>query len=141
MKSIRPLTLGFFGILIALFSLSFIPAQQTSGTQETIWTAQTITTTATSRTVACAQGAGQIGRKTLAVHSGSGSDGIVTVTAQLKDISGAPDITSAYLAVNAVAAGAAGSDTVTPSEAGGALCNVSAVGATTASITVTLRRE
>lgn len=116
------------------------PTQQDPGQQTALFTGSTITTTAQAATVACPQGSGSVGRKTLAADNETGG-GAVTVTVELRDYQARPNITSGYLAVNNLAAGSASSDTATPSEAGGAYCRVSAFSASTSTITVTLRRE
>jgi hypothetical protein len=132
------------GLLIAGFSLastghSVIPTAQDPGQQTALFTGATITTTTQAATVACPQGAGSIGRKTLAVHNAGA--GAVTVTVELRDYQSGPNVTSGYLAVNGLATGLASTDVATPAEAGGAFCRVSAVSASTSTITVTLRRE
>lgn len=130
------------GLLLAglgLLPATLTPSHQDPGQQTALWTATTITTTATAQTVACPQGSGSVGRKTLAVHN-TGADA-VTVTIELRDYSIGPNVTSGYLAVNGVAQNAASSDTATPSEAGGAFCRASAVSVGTSVITATLRRE
>lgn len=125
------------GLLIAGFG--FIPRQQDPGQQTALWTAATITTTTQTAVVACAQGAGSIGRKTLAVHNAGA--GVVTVTVELRDDQATPNFTSGYLAVNSLASGSTANDVATPAEAGGRYCQASAVSASTSTITVTLRRE
>jgi hypothetical protein len=141
---IKLLTPGFLASLVLVGSWFFIPTAQDPGTQGTIFTGATITTTAQTAVVACGQGSGAIGRKTLVVWSGpvaTATGGLVTVTAELRDSQTSPNFTSGYLAVNAVATNTATSDTALPTEAGGAFCRVSAVSASTSTITVTLRRE
>ena len=135
-QSFAPLLLAFAG-LITLFA--FIPAQQDTGQQTALFTGATITTTTQTAVVACGQGAGAIGRKTLAVDNAGA--GVVTVTVELRDAQATPNFTSGYLAVNGLASGSAGSDTATPSEAGGRYCQASATSASTSTITATLRRE
>lgn len=130
----------FFSVSIGVLAFAFIPTQQDAGQQATIWASQTVTTTATTSVVKCDQGDGAIGRKTLAVHNASGG-GVVTVTGELRTGSGEPNFTSGYLAVGALAAGSLGSDTALPTEAGGRWCQISAVSASTSTITATLRRE
>lgn len=125
------------GLLLAGWGL--LPTSQDPGQQTALWTSTTITTTATAQTVACPQGSGSVGRKTLAVHN-TGADA-VTVTVELRSTSTGPNITSGYLAVNNLAQNTASSDTATPAEAGGAFCRVSAVSIGTSVITATLRRE
>jgi len=137
-KNAAPLLLAFAGLL-AIFA--FIPSQQDAGQQTAIWTGATITTTTQTQVVACGQGAGAIGRKTLAVHNGSAGAGAVTVTAELRDGLTTPNFTSGYLAVNGVATDTLSSDTVDATAAAGRFCQVSAVSASTSTITATLRRE
>jgi hypothetical protein len=125
------------GLLIAGFTL--LPTAQDPGQQTALFTGAVVTTTTQAATVACPQGAGSIGRKTLAVHNAGA--GAVTVTIELRDYQAGPNITSGYLAVSNLASGLASTDVATPAEAGGAFCRVSAVSASTSTITVTLRRE
>lgn len=132
-------SIGFIASLFLVVSMAFIPTQQDAGLQATILTGATVNATPQAVTVACNQGAGHIGRKTLVVHNGSGA--AVTVTAELRDDQNNPNFTSGYLAVNNLAAASASSDTSTPSEAGGRFCRVTAVSASSSVITVTLRRE
>lgn len=129
------------GLLLAGLGLlpPTAPSHQDPGQQTALWTATTITTTAQAQTIACPQGSGSVGRKTLAVHN-TGADA-ATVTIELRDYSTGPNITTGYLAVSSLAQDAAASDTATPSEAGGAFCRVSAVSVGTSVITATLRRE
>jgi hypothetical protein len=144
-KMLKPLKLFFSGFLASAFlivSLAFIPTNQDAGLQAALWTGATITTTAQSVTTACNQGSGHIGRKTLVVWNGPvASGGRVTVTAELRDDQNSPNFTSGYLAVGNVATNTASSDTALPTEAGGRFCQVTAVSASTSTITVTLRRE
>lgn len=131
------------GLLLA--GLGLLPATapdlQDPGQQTALWTATTITTTATAQTVACSQGSGSVGRKTLAVWNGPDSTGTVTVTVELRDTLTSPNYTSGYLAASGVATNTASSDTATPAEPGGAYCRVSAISSITSVVTVTLRRE
>lgn len=139
LTQLKLFTGGFFASLFLVMSLAFIPVQQDAGLQATVFNAVTVNATPQAVTVACNQGTGQVGRKTLVVHNGSG--GAVTVTAELRDDQLNPNFTSGYLAVNNLAAASASSDTSTPSEAGGRFCRVTAVSASSSVITVTLRRE
>lgn len=131
------------GLLLAGLGLlpPATPTQQDPGQQTALWTGATvITTTTAAQTVACPQGSGSIGRKTLAVDNETGG-GAVTVTVELRDYAASPNITSGYLAVNNLAAAAASSDTATPAEPGGAYCRATVESASTSVVTVTLRRE
>ncbi len=135
------------GILFGLFILGLLsgriaaaPLPQDPGQQSDIFTGATITTTTQTSVTPCGQGNGSIGRKTLSVINESGGD-IITVTAELRVTTVVSNHTSGHLAVNALAAGSASSDTITPDEAAGRYCQVSAVSAGTSTITVTLRRE
>lgn len=130
-----------FATLVALSLAAFVPMVQDPGQQSDIFSGSTITTTAQTSVTPCGQGSGAIGRKTLSVINSGSSDGIITVTAELRVTTAVSNHTSGYLAVNALAAGSASSDTATPSEAAGRFCQVSAVSASTSTITVTLRRE
>jgi len=138
MQLAKPLFFGLAAVLAALLAL--VPARQDPGTQADVFTGATITTTAQTSVVACGQGDGAIGRKTLVVNNETGG-GAVTVTAELRDRAAGSDFTSGYLAVNGLAAGSLSSDTSTPDEAAGRFCNVSAVSASTSTITVSLRKE
>jgi hypothetical protein len=133
---------GFFASLALVATFAFIPTQQDPGVQAAVFTGATITTTAQSAVIACNQGSGHVGRKTLVVWNGPvPTGGVVTVTAELRDAADSPNFTSGYLAVGAVATNTASSDTALPTEAGGRFCRVTAVSASTSTITVTLRRE
>lgn len=142
-----PATLATCGILFGLFILGLFsgriaaaPLPQDPGQQSDIFTGAVVTTTAQTSVTPCSQGSGAIGRKTLSVINESGGD-IITVTAELRATTVVSNHTSGHLAVNALAAGSASSDTTTPDEAAGRYCQVSAVSAGTSTITVTLRRE
>lgn len=135
-------------VLFAVFFLALIadrisaaPLPQDPGQQVDVFSGSTITTTAQTATTSCGQGSGSVGRKTLSVINSSGSDGTITVTAELRATSAVSNHTSGHLAINALAAGSASSDTTTPDEAAGRFCQISAVSASTSTITVTLRRE
>lgn len=134
---------GSIGIAAALgiFAGVAIPLNQDSGRQSTLWESDVITTTAQTTVVACGQGVGSIGRKTLVVWNSPGSDGVITVTGELRDARLAPNFTSGHLAVNGLATDTLSSDTVTATAAGGRFCQFSATSASTSTITVTLRRE
>lgn len=126
--------------LVILAALSaFLPSQSTE--QTALWTAATVNATPQTQLVACGQGAGDIGRKTLAVWNSPNSSGTITVTGELRDATGWPNYTSGYLAVNGVTVGSGGSDTALPSEAAGRYCYFTAVATTTTVITAVLRRE
>ena len=135
-QTFAPLLLAFAGLL-SLFT--FIPTAQDPGQQTALFTGATITTTTQAAVVACSQGAGAIGRKTLAVHNAGA--GAVTVTVEMRDDQTTPNFTSGYLAVNNLASGGTANDVATPSEAGGRYCQASATSASTSTITATLRRE
>lgn len=142
LTQLKLLSTGFFASLALLATFAFIPTQQDPGLQAAVFTGATITTTAQSAVVACGQGSGAIGRKTLVVWNAPITNGgTVTVTAELRDEATSPNFTSGYLVVNGVATNTATSDTALPTEAGGRFCRVSAVSASTSTITVTLRRE
>lgn len=140
-KALTPIALSFIGLLAAVTLLAFIPTEQDPGIQANIWAGETITTTAKTSTVACHQGAGSIGRKTLIVHNGADATNSVTVTAELRDDLTTPNYTSGYLAVTGLATNTASSDTAVATDAAGRYCYVSAVATGTAIITVSLRRE
>lgn len=131
--------------LASVVAFNFIanaaPLPQDPGQQVDVFSGATITTTAQTATTACGQGSGSVGRKTLSVINSSGSDGAITVTAELRATSAVSNHTSGYLAVNGLAVASASSDTTTPDEAAGRFCQISAVSASTSTITVTLRRE
>lgn len=140
MKSLLPpIFFSITALAVVFGTIASVPVQQDSGVQAAIWTAAVVTTTAKTSTVACGQGTGSIGRKTLSVHN-AGS-GAVTVTVELRTSQNPPDVTSGYLAVNGLASGGATSATTSTTSAGGAFCYVSAVSASTSIITATLRRE
>jgi hypothetical protein len=126
-------------LLITGFTL--LPTAQDPGQQTALFTSAVITTTAQTSVFPCGQGAGSIGRKTLAVWNDVDSDGEITVTVELRDTQAGENFTTGYLAVGGLADGLLSSDVATPAEAGGAFCQVSAVSASTSTITVTLRRE
>lgn len=135
------------GILFGLFILGLLsgriaaaPLPQDPGQQSDIFAETVVTTTAQTSVTPCGQGGGAIGRKTLSVINESGG-GAITVTAELRATQTVSNHTSAYLAINGLAAGSASSDTTTPDEPAGRYCQVSAVSAGTSTITVTLRRE
>lgn len=132
-----------FGLALLLAAFIYPVTQQATGdpgVQGDVFAGATITTTAQTAVVACGQGAGQIGRKTLVVENQTGG-GIVTATGELRTSAAAPNFTSGYLAVNAVAAGATSSATVAPTAAGGRFCRISITSASTSVVTITLRRE
>lgn len=137
-----PVFLALAGLTFVFFTFNppHIPNAQDPGTQAAIFTNATVTTTVQSSVVACGQGAGSVGRKTLAVDNETGG-GVITVTAELRDRSVGSNFTSGYLAVNSLAAGSLSSATVDNTAAAGRFCQVSAVSASTSTITVTLRRE
>lgn len=137
----RPAAAALFAITGLLAVLGFLPSAQSGdpGIQADLWTGATITTTTQAQTVACGQGAGMIGRKTLAVHNGGA--GAVTITVELRDRADGPNVTSSYLAVNNLSSGSANSATAAATAAGGRFCRVSAVSASTSTLTATLRRE
>jgi hypothetical protein len=134
-------------LLIFLATMLFIllagaaPLPQDPGQQVDVFSGSTITTTAQTATTACGQGSGSVGRKTLSVINDAGSDGAITVTAELRATSAVSNHTSGHMAVNGLAAASASSDTTTPDEAAGRFCQISAVSASTSTITVTMRRE
>ena len=141
-KNTFPLFLALAGLILAFaYPALSIPDQQDAGQQTAIFTGVTVSATPTTTVVACGQGSGAIGRKTLAVHNGPAGTGAVTVTAELRDDQSTPNFTSGYLAVNNVATNTASSDTSTPSEPGGRYCQISAFALVTGVVTVTLRRE
>lgn len=127
--------------MLTVTLLALAPVAQDPGQQVNLFTAEVITTTAQTAVTPCGQGAGSIGRKTLSVVNDVDSDGAITVTAELRNTTDTENVTSGYLAVNGLAADSASSDTTTPDEAAGRFCQVSAVSASTSTITVTLRRE
>lgn len=138
-KPAAALMFAFTGLVAVL---GFLPPAQSSGDlgiQAELWTGATVTTTTQAQTVACGQGAGMIGRKTLAVHNGG--SGAVTVTVELRDRADGPNVTASYLAVNNLSSGSATSATVAPTAAGGRFCRVSAVSASSSVFTASLRRE
>lgn len=131
------------GLLILAGTMAFMPANQGGdpGQQADLWTGATITTTAQSQVVACGQGEGAIGRKTLVVHNGASSDGAVTVTVELRDRQAGPDFTSGFMALNGVATDTISYTTVAATGDAGRFCQVSAVSESTSTLTATLRRE
>lgn len=133
----------FFAIGALASILAFLPPAQTGdpGVQADVFAGATITTTAQTAVVACGQGSGAIGRKTVIVQNASTSTGAVTVTAELRADSTRPNYTSGYLAVNNVATNTLSSATVAPTAAAGRFCQISAISASTSTVTVTLRRE
>lgn len=138
-KFTSPLLFGL-ALLLAAFIYPVTQSTGDPGVQGDVFTGATITTTAQTAVVACSQGAGSVGRKTLVVENQTGG-GIVTATGELRTSAAAPNFTSGYLAVNAVAAGAASSATVAPTAAGGRFCRISITSASTSVVTITLRRE
>lgn len=140
--SFQKLTGSILLSAIFLFGLfAFIPARQDPGRQVNVFSGATITTTARTAVTACGQGDGAVGRKTLVVHNGSGSSGAVTVTAELRTGRTAANFTSGYMAVNGVATNTLTHTTVAATGAAGRFCQISAVSASTGTVTVTLRRE
>lgn len=139
----KPFKATFFGLflLLALLLPAAIPNPQDAGVQGILWESETITTTVKTGVVACGQGSGAIGRKTLVVYNSAVSSGTITVTAELRDALDTPNFTSGYLEITNVATDTADSDTAGPDDAAGRFCQVSAVSASTSTITVTLRRE
>jgi len=130
--------------LALLLSFGLLPNEQQVKTdlQANVFTNQTITTTAQSEVIACGQSSGSIGRKTLVAENAAGSDGAVTVTVELRDAIDGTDFTSGYMANNGITTGTITYTTKTPStDIAARFCNVSAVAASTATITVTLRKE
>jgi len=138
LKTIIPLILAVFCLVLLS---AFIPVAQDPGIESAIFANITVNTTPQAFTVACGQGSGAIGRKTLVVENASHSGGTVSVTGELRQSIAGPNFTSGYLAITALAKGSASSDTSTPAEPGGQFCRISAVSASTSTITVTLRRE
>jgi len=142
LKQTSPVLLAFAALI---FLFGFIPAQQTGdpGIQGDVFAGATITTTTQSAVVACGQGAGMVGRKTLVVENSSASTSKITVTVELRTSAAAPNFTSGYMATGAggVATNTLTSTTVTATSAGGRFCQVSATSAGTSVATVTLRRE
>jgi hypothetical protein len=138
-----PLFFSLSGLFIVFSLLAFIPANQSGdpGQQSALWTGATITTTAQSQVVACGQGGGSVGRKTLVIHNATASDGAVTVTVELRDGLTTPNFTSGFMALNGVATDTISYTTVAPTGDAGRFCEVSAVSASTSTITATLRRE
>ncbi len=142
-----PAVVATCGILFGLFILGLLsgyvsaaPLPQDPGQQSDIFSGAVITTTTQTGVTPCGQGAGAIGRKTLSVIN-AGGGGVVTVTAELRATQTVSNHTSSHLVISSLAAGSASSDTTTPDEAAGRFCQVSAVSASTSTITVTLRRE
>lgn len=151
LTKLKLFTTGFLASLALLLSLAFIPTPfaappaepqaQDTGLQATVFNNVVVNATPQSVTVACGQGSGSIGRKTLVVWNGPSPSGTLTVIAELKDDLTSPNFTTGYLAVNALAVNSMGTDTSLPTEAGGKFCQVTATSAVTSIITVTLRRE
>lgn len=151
LTKLKLFTTGFLASLALLLSLAFIPTPfaappaepqaQDTGLQANVFSNVAVSTTPQAVTVACGQGSGSIGRKTLVLWNAAGSAGAASVTAELRDDLTSPNFTSGYLAVSAVAAGTASSDTALPSEAAGKFCRITVVSASTSNVTVTLRRE
>lgn len=140
----KPAAAVLFAFTGLIAVLGFLPPAQSSGDlgiQSDVFAGATITTSAKTQTVACGQGAGMIGRKTLVVENASSSAGRVTVTLELRTGATAPNFTSGYLAVNNVATNTATSATTSTTAAAGRYCYVSAVSASTSTVTATLRRE
>ncbi len=138
MKLSFPILIAIIALSIALLALA--PVAQDPGQQVTLFDSVSITTTTQTAVTPCGQGNGSIGRKTLSAINGSGG-GKITVTAELRNSRTGENFTSAYLAINGLAAAANSSDTTTPSETAGAFCQVSIVSASTSTATVVLRRE
>jgi hypothetical protein len=130
-------SLGIAGAILA--SLAFIPTGQ--ATQAYPFEGATITTTAQSKIVACGQDNGSIGRKTFVVNNDANSDGIVTVTVELRDYLAGPNFTSGYMALNEVAAGTLTYTTRAADTGAAGWCQISAISASTSTITVTMRKE
>lgn len=138
MQLTKPLFLGLTAIVAALGLL--FPLAQDAGVQSDVFAGDVITTTAQIEVVACGQGSGAIGRKTLIVENEAGG-GVVTVTAELRTTVAGSNFSSGYLAVNGLAADAISYTTAAATAAAGRFCAVSAVSASTSTITVTLRKE
>jgi len=137
----RPIILGGLALLLS-FGLLPDNQQRQTDIQANVFTNQTITTTAQTDVVACGQSAGSIGRKTLVAENGTGSDGAITITVELRDSVTGSDFTSGYMALNGVATSTISYTNKTPStDIAARFCNVSAVSASTSTITVTLRKE
>lgn len=140
-KITLPIFLSIAGLFAALSIFAFIPTAQDPGQSTALWTGATVSATPSAQTVACGQGSGAIGRKTLSVWNSPSSTGTVTVTVELRDDTTSANFTSGYLAVNGVTVGNASSDTALPSEAGGRYCRATAVATSTQVFTAVLRRE
>lgn len=140
LKQFLPFPLALAALI---FIFAFLPPAQSGdpGVQGNAFENATITTTAQTALVACSQGSGAIGRKTLVVENSNTSAGAITVTAELRTATDAPNFTSGYLAVGGVATNTASSDTSLPTEAAGRYCQISATSASTSVVTITLRRE
>jgi len=135
---VKPILIGAF-VLSVIFGL--IPSGAKTDLQANVFTNATITTAAQSKVIACGQGEGSIGRKTL-VSENEAASGVVTITVELRDRFNSPDFTAGYIVQNALAAGAITFTSKTPStDIAARFCNVSAVSASTSVITVTLRKE
>lgn len=142
LNSFLPLPLALAGLV---FIFAFLPPAQSGdpGVQSNVFENATITTTAQTAVVACGQGAGHVGRKTLVVENASSSAGAITVTAELRTSQSAPNFTSGYMAFGdgGVATNTLSHTTVAAIGAGGRFCQVSATSASTSVVTITLRRE
>lgn len=131
----------FFGLAAVVAALGFLaPLRQDAGVQSDVFAGATITTTAQTEVVACGQGDGAIGRKTLVVENAS-TGGVVTVTGELRTTAAGSNFTSGYMALNSVTTDTLTSTTTTATSTAGRFCAVSAVSASTSTITVTLRKE
>jgi len=135
----KPLFFGLAAVVAALGLLA--PLRQDPGVQSSPFAGTVVTTTTQTQVVACGQGDGAIGRKTLVVENASGSDGVITVTGELRTTTDGNDFTSGILAVSGLATNSISSDTSPGTESAGRFCAISAVSASTSTITVTLRRE
>lgn len=133
----------FFSIAggLTLLVAALFPLNQDPGQQASIWAGEVITTTTQSEVVACGQGDDfPVGRKTIVVYNDADSDGAITVTVGLRDISTAANF-GQVMTVAGLAADSLGYDASEPTDPGGRFCQVSAISASTSTITVTLRRE
>jgi hypothetical protein len=136
---IKPLAIAGLALFL---SLGLLPQSAGTDVQANVFTGAVITTTAQSDVVACGQTTGSIGRKTLVIENDAASDGEITVTVELRTSVDGTDFTSGYMANNGLAAGAITYTAKTQSDDIAArFCNVSAVSASTSTITVTLRKE
>lgn len=136
----KPFIIAGLGLLL---TFGLLPQeQQKTDLQANVFTGAVITTTTQSEVVACGQQSGSIGRKTLVVENDAASDGTITVTVELREDIDGSDFTSGYMANNVLAAGAITYTAKTPSDDIAArFCNISAVSASTSTITVTFRKE